>query len=244
MKPSLSALAFLLAASSADAQTRPPPAATTPRPATPASSAAPTASPTSTPGTALTAEQVTARVQSFYDATSDFSADFEQISRNSLSGSAGRRNGHVQFRKPGRMRWDYSVPAGDIVASNGTTLWAYEAAAHQAFRSTLQQSQLPSALSFLTGTGRLASDFTVRLLPADVLYPGGYVLELRPVTANPSFDHVWFLVESQHFQVVSTVVFDAQGNTNRFNFQNPRVNLNPAPSVFEWSPPAGTQIIR
>ena len=44
--------------------------------------------------------------------------------------------------------------------------------------------------------------------------------------------------------VASTIVIDAQGNTNRFDFMTPHVNLNPAQTVFQWSPPAGTQIVR
>ncbi len=200
--------------------------------------------PSASPGAPLNADQVVARVQAFYDATSDFAADFEQISRSMLSGTTQRSTGHLQFRKPGKMRFDYTTPAGNVVVSDGTTLWAYEAAQHQAIQTSLVQSQLPSALSFLTGTGRLVNDFTFRLLPSATAFPGGYVLELRPITPNPSFERVVFYVEGQHFQVASTVLIDAQGNTNRFNFLAPRVNLNPALTVFQWSPPAGTQVVR
>lgn len=196
------------------------------------------------PAVALTADQIVARVQAFYDATGDFAADFEQVSRSALSGTSQRSTGHVQFRKPGRMRFDYTAPAGNVVVSDGTTLWAYEAAQHQAIQSSLVQSQLPSALSFLTGTGRLVNDFTFRLLPSATAFPGGHVLELRPITPNPSFERVVFYVEGQHFQVASTVVIDAQGNTNRFNFLAPRVNLNPPNTVFQWAPPTGTQVVR
>jgi outer membrane lipoprotein carrier protein len=192
-----------------------------------------------------TAAQVVANIQAFYDQTNDFEADFTQVSRSRLSGNEQRQNGHVRFLKPGRMRWDYATPQGNLVVSDGSTLWAYEAAAHQAVQTNLQQSQLPSALSFLTGTGRLADDFTFRLLDDRAAqYPGGYVLELRPITANPSFERIVFFVEGQHFQVARTVVIDAQGNTNRFDFVNPRVNTRPAQSVFQWSPPAGTQVVR
>jgi outer membrane lipoprotein carrier protein len=221
-----------------------------PRPTTPASSSSAPAA--ASPGATApaqngrpNAQQVVANIQAFYDQTNDFEADFTQVSRSRLSGTEQRQSGHVRFLKPGRMRWDYAAPQGNLVVSDGSTLWAYEAAAHQAVQTNLQQSQLPSALSFLTGTGRLANDFTFRLLDDQAgQYPGGYILELRPITANPSFERIVFYVEGQHFQVARTVVIDAQGNTNRFDFLNPRVNTHPAQTVFQWSPPAGTQVVR
>lgn len=184
-------------------------------------------------------------MQAFYDRTNDFEADFTQVSRQRLGGTDERRNGHVRFLKPGRMRWDYAQPTGDVIVSDGHTLWAYEAAARQAVQSNLQQSQMPSALSFLTGTGRLTNDFTFRLLDAQRFqYPSGYVLELRPRQPNPSFERILFYVDGRSFQVARTVVIDAQGNTNRFDFTNVRVNMNIPPSVFQWTPPRGTQIVR
>lgn len=227
-------LSLVLASSPLFAQTHATPPAS-PAPATPAGPA---------PGGALTADQVVANIQSFYDRTRDFDAHFVQLSRNRLSGTEQRRDGHVRFLKPGRMRWDYAQPQGDLVVSDGTTLWAYESAAHQAIQTNLTQSQLPSALSFLTGTGRLANDFTFRMLSGTAgSYPGGYVLELRPIVPNPSFERIVFYVEGAHFQVVRTVVIDAQGNTNRFDFDQVHVNLAPQQTVFQWTPPSGTQII-
>jgi len=237
-------LALALLAPSALAQPHPQPQATPPANTNPQPAQQQQPGP-ATPDRSLSAEQVTAQVQGFYDRTNDFESDFTQVSRNHLNNTNTTRRGHVRFKKPGRMRWDYSDPQGDVIVSNGSTLWAYEAAEHQAIQSNLQDSQLPSALSFLTGSGRLTNDFTVRLLdPTAYQYTSGYVLELTPITANPSISRLVFYVEPTNFQVARTVVLDAQGNRNRFDFRSPQVNNNPAQSVFEWSPPSGTQIVR
>jgi len=237
------------------AQTRPTPATnptTTPRPNTSDAGVRPTtpANPTvttpvqgTTPGTALTAAQVVANMQAFYARTTDFEAEFVNVSRNRLAGSEQRRTGRVRFQKPGRMRWDYTDPTGDVIVSDGATLWAYQAAERLAVQSNLQQSQLPSALSFLMGTGDLARDFSSRMLDArQAQYPNGYVLELRPITPNPSFERIIFYIEPTNFQVARVVILDAQGNSNRFDFLSPRVNLNHARTIFQWTPPQGTQV--
>lgn len=223
-------------------------AAQTPRLAPPSSST-PSAAP-SPPGNPPAqnptdpALAVAQQIQAFYDRTRDFQADFVQVSRNRLYGEE-RRTGQVIFRKPGRMRWNYGAPSGDVIVSDGRTLWAYQADERQAVQQQLNQSQLPTAITFLAGTGRLTDSFTFRLLDANRFrFPSGYVLELRPTTPQPSYERIVFYVDRASYQVVRTAVIDAQGNQNRFDFTNPRVNTDVPESTFRWSPPAGTSIVR
>ncbi|MFO0630775.1 MAG: outer-membrane lipoprotein carrier protein LolA [Polyangiales bacterium] len=221
---------------------RPAPS-TAPAPSVAAAQPAPSTGPAA-PNGALTPDQVAQRIQDFYDRTTDFQADFVQLSRNRLYGEE-RRAGHVLFRKPGRMRWNYSAPHSDVIVTNGTTLWAYQADERQAVQQTLQQSQLPTAIAFLAGTGRLTDSFTFRLLDANQFrFPDGYVLELRPTTPQPTYERIVFYVDRGSFQVVRTAVIDAQGNQNRFDFSHPQVNMNISEATFSWSPPAGTSIVR
>ncbi len=195
----------------------------------------------------LTAAQVVAGVQSFYNRTTDFESDFRQFNTAAATNSTTESAGHVQIRRPGRMRWEYSQPRGNLVVSDGTTLWTYEPANRQAFLANLSQSQLPSALSFLMGTGNLGADFDARIRTTTARgYENFYMLELTPRAPNPSFARLVLFVEPQNYQVAEAAVIDAQNNRNRFQFVpgTVRVNTNPAPSRFQWSPPAGTNVIR
>ncbi|MFO0608578.1 MAG: outer membrane lipoprotein carrier protein LolA [Polyangiales bacterium] len=195
------------------------------------------------PNGALTAQQIVQRIQDFYDRTTNFQADFTQVSRSRLTGEE-QRAGRVIFKRPGRMRWNYSTN-GDVIVSNGTTLLAYQAEERQAIEQSLTQSQMPTALAFLTGTGRLADAFTFRLLDANQFqYPSGYVLEARPTTPQPTYERVVFYVDRASYQVTRTALIDAQGNTNRIEFRNPQVNLDVPESTFSWRPPADVRIVR
>lgn len=195
------------------------------------------------PNGALTAQQIVQRIQDFYDRTTNFQADFTQVSRSRLTGEE-QRAGRVIFKRPGRMRWNYSTN-GDVIVSNGTTLLAYQAEERQAIEQSLTQSQMPTALAFLTGTGRLADAFTFRLLDANQFqYPSGYVLEARPTTPQPTYERVVFYVDRASYQVTRTALIDAQGNTNRIEFRNPQVNLDVPEATFSWRPPADVRIIR
>ena len=65
------------------------------------------------------------------------------------------------FKKPGRMRWDYDKPEKTTYVTDGAVLWLYEPEDQQAFKQELKASQLPAALAFLTGKGKLADEFDI-----------------------------------------------------------------------------------
>jgi outer membrane lipoprotein carrier protein len=194
----------------------------------------------------LTADQVVARVQTFYDHTADYDADFTQTYFHRLFQKTQRSYGHVYIKKPGKMRWEYTRPERKLFVSDAGTLWVYEPEAQQAFRQALSDSQLPTAISFLTGGGNLGRDFrSPRLLSSQREgFAEGYVLELRPRQPSPAFEHLLFYVEPTSFMVVRTLVTDAAGNRNRMDFTNVHLNPGIADARFRFTPPDGTRIIQ
>lgn len=200
------------------------------------------------------AEEVAAIVQGFYDRTQTFQADFRQSQYTRIYDRTTRARGRVVFKKPGKMRFDYAEPNGQVFVSDGERLLVYqppdEGEAHgQLIERPLEEDQLPSVFGFLTGTGRLEEDFTFRLLEPSSRDARGYdgkVLELRPRTPTPHYDRVLFYVQivgegtRRSGLVRRVLIVDSQGNRNRFDFRNPRFNRNVADSRFEYTPPAGT----
>ncbi|MBK8172209.1 MAG: outer membrane lipoprotein carrier protein LolA [Sandaracinaceae bacterium] len=205
-------------------------------------------------GPRLTAAVVAARVQTFYDQVQDMDARFCQTYRNKLYDRLDRSCGHVVFHKPGQMRWDYDPPSGKILVSDGTRIQIFEPGGQgtpgQVAEVPLAQSELPQALSFLTGTGRMEEQFTLRLLnAAREGFPNGDVLELTPRHANPHFARIQlYVTRVQVGQATAGVVdrvliLEHTGNRNRFDFTSmnyrPTVDMN----LFRWTPPAGTRRI-
>jgi outer membrane lipoprotein carrier protein len=217
------------------------------KPANPPTSAAKqaAASPTEDP-----ARQVAAAVQSFYDQTQDLSASFFQTYVHKLYDRTDRSQGRVVFKKPGRMRWDYAKPnAKIIVAGEGRVVW-YEPGEEpgdegQVLEQAFADSDLPQAMAFLMGTGRLAEDFDFRLLDAvREGFPSGQVLELKPRKPTPHFERLVFYVESaQNLRglVRRLVIIDASGNRNRFDFSQFKFNKGEPDATFTWKPPAGVR---
>lgn len=191
----------------------------------------------------LSASDVAAKVQATYQAITTYEADFDQRYDMKAFGEKKTSKGHVTFEKPGKMRWEYTDPKDNVVVSDGTTLWSYEAKDKQAREMQLKSSQMPTALAFLTGKGDLAKEFTLTALDAKD-FKGGYLLKGVPKTATNLYAYVLFYVDGKTFQVRRVLIVDAQDNRNRFDFNNPVVGNKYDASKFTWKAPAGVSVIK
>lgn len=185
------------------------------------------------------------KVQAFYDKTTSFQSEFSQEFFVKSHNVRKESKGKVTFAKPGKMDWDYANPAGNRVVSDGTLLRVYEAQNKQMFEQAVNASQYPAALSFLTGQGSLTGAFNFEMFTgASMNFPGGDVLVGTPKQPTPAYTKVLFYVDSATSQVRRVLIVDGQGNRNRFDFENPKVNVQVAANQFTFTPPAGTQVIR
>ena len=192
-------------------------------------------------GPRLDVKAVVAEVQKRYDGAADFRARFTQTLTSTALGRKTNSSGEVTFKKPGRMRWDYEKPDKSSYVTDGGVLWLYEPEDKQAFKQDLKSSQLPAALSFLTGKGKLATEF-------DITFAGNkpgpdYVLSLSPKTPQAQVKTIQFVVDPRTFDVRESVITDGQGNVNDLSFADIRVNTRVPDALFKFTPPAGTRVI-
>jgi outer membrane lipoprotein carrier protein len=158
----------------------------------------------------------------------------------------------VSFKKPGMMRWDYDQPNGKIVVSNGKKLLVYEPGddgeSGQVVEQQIGRAQLPQALAFLMGTGKLTDGFTFRLLDGKSEgYEAGDVLELRPTQPSPQYERILLYVERARALrglVRRVLIIDPSGNRNRFDFSQLKFNTQVAAKVYEWQAPKGTHQLK
>ena len=185
------------------------------------------------------------KVQAFYDKTTSFKSEFTQEFYVKSHNMKKQSKGVVTFAKPGKMHWEYAEPKDNRVVSDGATLKVYEAANKQMFEQHVDKSQYPAALSFLVGGGKLDTIFNFELYDgAQMSFPGGQVLVGTPKQPTPAYTKVLFYVDSATSQVRRVLIVDGQGNRNRFDFANPKVNEPVREETFKFVPPNGTQVIK
>jgi len=221
-----------------------------PAPATPANSAKSVTK--STPATqtkpaakdAVDLAEVVAKMQKRYDQAKDFKASFTQKYSRAVMNRVTVSTGRVTFKKPGRMRWDYATPEPRMFLANGQLLWLYEPGEKQAFKQSLKTSQLPAALAFLMGKGKITDEFVVALITEKPPgRPGDIPLSLKPKQPQSAYKAITFVVDPKQFLVRESILVDAQGNTNHFVFEDLSVNTKVPDGLFKWSPPAGVRVV-
>ncbi len=196
------------------------------------------------PAPDLAADQIADRVQSFYDRTTTFQAEFHQRYTIKMYDRTKESRGRVTFQKPGKMSFRYTSN-GNRVVSDGKLLRVYEEENRQMYEQPVDRSQYPAALAFLMGSGSLKQSFTLRKLDAEkAKFQGGWVLVGEPKEPTPAYQKVLLYVDGKTSQVRRVMMIDAQGNKNRFDFTQPVVNQKVAPDEFKFTPPTGTKIVK
>ncbi len=187
-----------------------------------------------------------AKVQAYYAQIRDYKGSFEHIYTKRFHEKEKPRYGYLWVKKPGMMYWRYDAPQKRHFVCDGKKIWIYTPGEKQVLWQNVKQSQLPSAVKFLWGSGKLLSEFYVKLLPKSK-YGGKnkIVLRLKPIKPTSHYSHILFVAkpEGQMARVTETVVYDSLGNKNHYIFKNTKINTNIQKKRFEFKPPKGVRII-
>jgi outer membrane lipoprotein carrier protein len=180
-------------------------------------------------------------LQSIYQAASSMTATFTQAYTYAVYQRTQISSGALFLKKPGRMRWDYKKPQSKVFVSNGDDLWVYEPEKNQAYKKSLQNSELPIAISFLMGKGNLLDEFkpTLGAVTADTI-----TVNLMPLEASRHYKELKLTINRTSFIVSKSAIVDPANNTNTVTFSNVVIDASLPDSGFEFSPPKGVNVLR
>jgi len=148
--------------------------------------------------------------------------------------------GLLLLRKPGKMRWDYSQPAGKVIISDNKFLWIYTPEDNKVQQVKLQETDdMRAPLAFLLG--KLDFDKEFKNIQAK---PEGADMRIvaAPKTENLPYSEVQFLVTHDYrIREVKGTLFD--GGVLVFTFDQERMNPVLDPKLFVFVPPKGSQMV-
>ncbi|HXQ23727.1 MAG TPA: outer membrane lipoprotein carrier protein LolA [Candidatus Acidoferrales bacterium] len=189
----------------------------------------------------LDVNAVVRKVQERYDVTHDFTADVAQEMTIASLGKTMTMHGTVAFKKPGKMRWELSDGAPQVIVADGTTLWLYQPTEHQVLKAPFDAAfRSATPISFLTGVGRIAQDFEVRLDGED---QDGLYLMLTPRSASAEVGRLRLAVTRDTYDIRGAEVNDPLGNVSRLRFEHSRRNVNLTDDQFVFHVPPGVDVI-
>lgn len=172
--------------------------------------------------------------------------------------------------RPLMFRFDYYRPTRHEIICDGKTLWTYLPENRQvilgdvafAFNPFTSDSRHDRAVNFIQGLGRISRDFEIVFSSQQYDPQGNYILELQPRRAMVSIEKIFMVVHRDAvllhkqgtpfslstqellFPILSTTVFDHQGNSTTMEFSNIKANSRLQPAVFNFVVPADIQVVK
>lgn len=180
-------------------------------------------------------DRVVANLQASYDDIRDLQATFTQESTQIALGDTRTSSGRVYFLRPGRMVWDYDDQRRLVL--DGESLHSVDIANGQYYSAPISDSELPTAMRFLVGEGRLADDFDITLQPESD--DERAVLDLVPHVPSAEYERLLFVVDRSTWTVVETTIVDVLGNTNTIRFADVQTNVGMQADAFVFEPTPG-----
>jgi outer membrane lipoprotein carrier protein len=170
------------------------------------------------------------KVQAYYEKTQDFEATFTQTYTYTAFHRTQGSKGVLKVKKPGKIRFDYTLPAKKTVTLVGSRYLQYEPDENQVFvDEKFDSRQLSSAVTFLWGKGSLEKEFDLSLGEKGELV-------MKPKKEDGRIQQVVLEVTGDG-EVASTAVTDASGNVNRLAFATAKRNAGIKDSEFELELP-------
>lgn len=179
------------------------------------------------------------RVDNHYNQLRSLRAGF--VHRYQGMGLNRSESGTLLLQKPGRMRWDYSSPAGKLFLLDGKYAWTYSPGAAQVQRVPAKKlDDLRSPLGFLLGHTQLEKELTGLKATAR---PGGQILLTGvPRGQQDRVDQVRLTVTAAGI-ITAIEIDENDGSVTSFAFSNEQPNAAVPADAFRFTPPKGVPVI-
>ena len=187
----------------------------------------------------MTAHDLAQRVDQHYDNLHSLKAQFAE----SYAGLGVQRTetGTLLLRKPGRMRWDYSNPAGKIFLLDGKYAWFYTKGDAQVQRIPAKEmNDLRSPLRFLLGHTNLEKEMDS--LTLETAANGSFTLTGVPKGQEKRVARLT-LTATAKGMITKIEVEEIDGAITRFAFSGEEPNAAIPADAFQFTTPIGVPVV-
>jgi outer membrane lipoprotein carrier protein len=179
------------------------------------------------------------KIEARYNRAQSLKLDFSET-YTSPGHPVQSESGTLYLRKPGRMRWEYSSPAGKLFLSDGKDVWLYTPGDHRAEKSKLKESEdMRAPLAFLLGKLDFSKEFKSFQTRTDA---AGMWIVAEPKSENLAYSKVEFLATPEG-EIHRVRVTGYDQSVLDFRFSNEQLNAAVSPAMFTFHAPPGVQVV-
>jgi len=187
----------------------------------------------------LTAHDLAQRVDRHYDQLHSLKSSFSE--NYAGLGMQRTESGTLLLSKPGRMRWDYSTPAGKIFLLDGKYAWFYAKGDAQVQRIPAKElDDLRSPLRFLLGHTQLEKEMDSLTLANAA--NGSFTLTGQPKGQEKRVTQLTLTVTSAG-TITAIEIEEPDGALTRFTFTGEQANPAIPAETFRFVPPPGVPVV-
>lgn len=184
------------------------------------------------------AERVLKEVERRYNRAATLEVGFSET-YSGPSRAPRTERGTLYLRKPGRMRWDYTSPAGKLFISDGKNLYLYVPGSNPEKMKLKETEDMRAPLAFLLGKLNFEKEFqNIEVKPEGI----DMLITAEPKTGNLPYSKVEFAV-SATFEIHKLRIHNLDQSILDFAFESEKLNPPLANSLFQFRAPPGTQMV-
>ncbi len=149
-------------------------------------------------------------------------------------------SGQLTLRKPGKMRWDYTVPEGKLFISDGKQVYLYNPGLNRVERMPLKDSEdMRAPLAFLLGKLDFNKEFRDLVLKVE---GADFVITANAKSDKLPYDKIEMRVSAS--SEIRRLVISGQDNSVLvFEFDQEKLNPHVDDARFKFQMPAGATLV-
>lgn len=191
------------------------------------------------------------QLENFLANTKAGRANFSQFTDTQAQTS----HGSFSFERPARFKFAYTAPFAQLILADGKTLWIYDEDLEQVTKRPLADALLGTPAALLTSASSLSAleqDFTLEALSQaselsskvlkgeDLNQDWGWI-SARPRSENSQLQQLWIGFADGKLKALE--MLDGFGQRSVLVFDDFEVLKRLSPSEFEFTPPAGVDVL-
>ncbi|MGD8835437.1 MAG: outer membrane lipoprotein carrier protein LolA [Desulfobacteraceae bacterium] len=171
-----------------------------------------------------------------------FSAVFFQESMLKAMQISDTAEGRLTVKKPGKMRWEYTLPDPQTIITDGKSMWI-----HRPVDNQVMVGRAPEffgdgkGAGFLSDIRQIRKSFRITRKPEE---NGDYLLlQLIPKKPAPEIAEIILSVGKETFQVDQVVTYNAYGDETKITLSDYQFGLEPLDKLFDFEIPKGADVV-
>lgn len=178
------------------------------------------------------------QLESFLKNMSSLSADFEQNLYDHYGDKLQQSTGSFSMKRPGKFRWDYTLPYAQNIISNGKKIWMYDSELEQVNVRPYSQILASSPISLLDKNQSLSVEFIVESMPSAKMLQW---VKLLPKAEENDFKEIQIGLKDGKIKIMRFV--DNFDQSTEIKFERLEVNPVISSNKFEFIIPEGVDVM-